>query len=423
MKAYADAFGPYDVPLLYMNATRYGAPCLDPANSYAAVDERLELDNYAIGLGIGMQNNSLDEWDANWLDCQVVGTNGQYWIRGSIQRVIDNPQLPTAFERGSWLYPFQKFLDPNSHQTWWSILNGVSKDVDVIFPPNYAGEVYSNTVAYQYPAGAFAYPDSAPFSVEHEEMLHFANLHLGYTPAEIGQGWVAFFSAPKGDYWNCTAEHNDYRWGLQAVGDNPLVPVYDVAVSPPYYEGKYARRTDQTNGIERVVLGLDDTLAAGKGHWEAELWYLDSGTDRIGVGYQQASGVSSMAYITKTGSGEWRRATVALPGAVFQNGLNGGDVALDALSDGGDETFHMLTIRRVEAPALPTPTATFTPTATATRTATPKPTATPTYIPTPSPTVTPTPTSEIWHPNLPALMEFRVRIATQGRSIIITIEW
>lgn len=415
MAAYDETFGAYGVPLVIMNATQYGFPCLETEPPYSRRNERVEIQQAAVGLGIGFQNNSLDEWDANWLTCAVTGTTGTYVVDGSVQAMLDySDTVPVAFERGSWLAPYDKFLRPAYFQTWWSYLNGLDKGADLIFPPNWEGAVLQAGVTYSYTAGVFGYPAQFPYAGELHWMNSFAAEHLGPDPASA---WVAMFSAPASGsypwgtvdtYWYCTAEHDDYKQKASVQGPNPWPPVYYVEpVVPPFYSGKYARRSAQAAGIDSLPFDVDDFWAAGRMGWEVAVWYLDDGADHLTLEYNTVVGPAAYL-LAKTDTRQWVRRVVELPLAVMDNGVQGADLVLRTGNDGPDEYLHMVEFRPMVVQPTSTPTATASPT----NTASPTPTATA------SPTMTPSPTST---PRPP--FDFHVEIVPGDRRLTIIITW
>lgn len=418
LDAYHAAFAPAGVPMVLMNATRYGFPCTDPANNYAPISERRTIDEYAAGLGIGFQNNGLDEWDANWYSCEVTGSNGPYMVDGAIQAMVDHPNLPGAFERGSWLSPFHKFLSNAGYSSWHAYMNAISNGADVIWPPNYAYAVYIGSVEYAYPAGVFGYPEAAPFAADLRAMNAFAIEHLGRSGAERPDAWIGFFAAPKATtYWYCTAQQNDYRYGISQVQPYGLVPAYGVGpVEAPWFEGKYARRTDQAAGVSRAGFKIDPALALGKKGWEVEVWFLDNGPDSIAIDYGRGAGRGSYQ-IAKTGSGRWLHRVIALPDAEFSGGA-AGDVVLDSLNDGPDEYYAFLRVKPfASGPAEAT--ATSTPTLTATSTHTPP---APTQTATPAPTSTPTPVPT-WEAPAEWGLPLRLRVVPGDRRLEVIFTW
>jgi hypothetical protein len=113
-----------------------------------------------------------------------------------------------------------------------------------------------------------------------------------------------------------------------------LVPVYNVApIVPPFFEGKYARRTDQTNGISAATFAFNDDRVG----WMVELWLLDNGTDSVSISFPNAQTV-----FDKRGTGEWIRVEIDMPDAA------GGKITLDSLNDGPDEVYHRLLVKPLE---------------------------------------------------------------------------
>ena len=411
VSSYADAFP--RTHLVIMQSPSYGYKC-DVWSSeppyHQEFWERPTIEEFCLERGVGFQNNSLDEWDANWFTCDATGTTGPYMVHGSVQNMVDRwREIPVVFERGSWLAPFNKFMDPGYFQTWWSYLNALDKHADVIFPPNWPGEIWADGRLQRYPAGVWRYDALAPgipYAEELRWMNQFAIDHLGKDESTTPSVWTVLFDTPTG---NCTAQHRDHQFFLYRLEQQNGLPIpnagtvfmQNVYVRSPYYEGKYTRRTDQSANQYLMYFDIDDDYHFGasptQGRWEVTLWYLDNGSDQIGFEYRDEAGEMRTHVIQKPGGGEnaWVRTTFTLEDAYFANNLgHGADFRLNSLRDGPDEFIHMVQLayrRRPPTPTpLPTATATEKPTSTATATHTISP---PTSTATSTSTETPTATS------------------------------
>lgn len=399
ISAYVEAFP--TTPLVIMQAPSYGYKCdvwyADPVR-HEEYWERPTIENFCIERGVGFQNNSLDEWDANWFTCDVTGTTGPYTVYGSVQPMLDHWRtIPVVFERGSWLAPFAKFFQKEYFQTWWSYLNALDKHASIIFPPNWRGEIWADGRLYTYPSGVWRYDALAPdipYAAELRWMNQFALDHLGKDEGTTPDVWTVMFDTPTD---NCTAQHRDHQfflYRLETYNGQPIpaagtVFERDVYTMPPFYEGKYTRRTDQAAGQFFMYFDIDDDyyFAADPrdSQWIVTLWYLNNGDDTILFEYRNRAGQLNAYEIRKPGGAQvsWVRTTFTLEDAYFANNLGyGADFRLNSALDGPDEYIHMVLLRHVWRDGRGP---------TATPTSTPRPTLTPT--PSPSPTVTPTETS------------------------------
>jgi len=232
MAAYAEAFPTTE--LVIMNATAYPFPCRDTEPPYAGHYAREVLDEYALELGIGAQNNSWDEWDNRWYTAEVNGTNGPYTVTGCVGPFAEQGRM-LAMERGSWLTPFNTQFGASGHQTWWSYLNGLSKGAKVLFPPNLPRKVWTGDHYVEFDAGVFGYPEDAPFAEQLDQM------HEWVTGALNGDVYIwAGFSTPPETDWRQTSQTWDHEIGISCITELPAA--WDVGVvEPPWYEGKYCR--------------------------------------------------------------------------------------------------------------------------------------------------------------------------------------
>jgi len=253
INAYAEAFP--NTELVIMNAPTFNYPCRGGPPFFTQTWPRPEIDDFALAAGVGAQNNSLDEWDANWFTCEVVGKNGKYTIRGSVGPFVEAGRL-LAFERGSWLRPYPLSWSTNDFQTWWSYLNGLSKGARIIFPPNWPGKVLVEQAWMEYPAGVWLYPEAAPYAQELSWMNDFA------LKALRGELWFwAAFDAPKGQYWYDTAQHTDHELGIHCL--TPMASEWEPAhAKPPFYESKYMRK-----------LSGPCTFQTTPGRYNVTLWF------------------------------------------------------------------------------------------------------------------------------------------------------
>lgn len=251
--AYVEAFP--TTQLVIMNAPTYPYPCRETVPPYSQTWARPAIDAYAISRGVGAQNNSLDEWDANWFTCVVTGTTGPYTVDGAVGPYVD-AGLMIAGERGSWLRPFPVGWQSSDYLTWWSYLNGISKGMKVIFPPQYAGKVLALAGGHyiDYPTGVWDY--DGPYADDLRWMNDFA---LRSLRGELR--WWAAFDAPAGEYWGCTAQHTDHEYGVRRL--TPMRSAWDQAnARPPFYESKYMR-----------VLDGPVTFATEPGRYRVTVWW------------------------------------------------------------------------------------------------------------------------------------------------------
>jgi len=415
VSSYADAFP--STSLVIMQAPSYGYKCdrwdPGPPATHEEYWERVAVEEFCLEKGVGFQNNSLDEWDANWFTCDVVGTTGPYTVYGSVQSAVDNwRDIPVVFERGSWLAPYNKFFDKGYFQTWWGYLNALDKHADIIFPPNWGGEIWANGRLYSYPSGVWRYdaetPD-IPYAAELKWMNQFALEHLGKDESNTPDVWTVLFDTPTG---NCTAQHRDHQFFLYRLdrteGGQPIphagtVFEEDVYAVPPFYEGKYTRRTDQENDQFLMYFDIDDdyhfAAEPADSRWTISLWYLSNGNDMLLFEYRDKSGQVKSHMIRKSGGKHvsWARVTFTLEDAYFANNMGyGSDFRISSAKDGPDEYIHMVHIRHsLREGVLPTETPTPDPrgTSSPTPTAVPSPTPTMALAPPPETTSTPTPSA------------------------------
>ena len=220
--------------LVIMNAPTWPYPCRDTEPPYSQSWARRVVQGHAISQGVGAQNNSLDEWDANWYTCDVEGTNGWYTVDGAVSPFMD-AGLMYAFERGSWLRPYSVFWHADDFQTWWSYLNALDKGAQIISPPNWAGKVWDVDHYSYYPSGVWKY--NGPYAAELEWMNDFV---IRAMRGEV-LFWAAF-DAPHNPsaYWYCTAQHSDHERGIHRLTD--MASAWDAGnAKPPFYESKYMR--------------------------------------------------------------------------------------------------------------------------------------------------------------------------------------
>lgn len=395
---------------------------------------------------IGLQNNSLDEWDGTVMGLMVWRGGNVYrwnswWPTGlvpeypsTIQYVYDTDwfytsagahptptgeplhatswrDVPLAFERGSWGASRVINITYGGHDTWHCLLNGLQWHPDIIFPVNYGG---SNLMGSSYPAGVFNYkgldPDIA-YGDDVEWMLEFATQYLGVDETTTPGVWWNAFNAPDMGYVY-DAQHWDrefflYRLdvakdacgygntascngdNLGAIADDDLVSEWNCSPNaPPYWEGDYCKRTNQATGDVRAYFDVDDDYrwraGVAAGRWDINLKYRDVGTDNILIKYANGAGITQTLTITKTNTNSWKWYNYTADDFYHNNALAyGSDIILDCNNDGNDY-FHMLELRHYWD-VEPTNTPTSAPgTTTATNTVGP----TPTYTQTPTPTNT-----------------------------------
>ena len=413
--SYVDAFP--STSLAIMQAPSYGYKCdiwtPGPPATHTEFWEREVVEKLCVEKGVGFQNNSLDEWDANWFTCDVVGTTGPYTVHGSLQSAVDNwRDVPVVFERGSWLAPYNKFFDKEYFQTWWSYLNGLDKHADIIFPPNWKGEIWANGRLYTYPAGVWRYDSQSPgipYAAELRWMNQFAIDHLGVDELTTPDVWTVMFDTPTD---NCTAQQRDHQFFLYRLDQTPdgapiphagTVFAQNVYAMPPFYEGKYTRRTNQANDQFLMYFDIDDRYHYAEhpdnSLWTVTLWYLNNGSDMLLFEYRDANGQARSRMIRKPGGADvgWVRTTFTIEDAFFANNLlYGADFRISSAKDGPDEYVHMVQLSHSYRAGF-IPTATTTPDPAWTRTplptvmATPTPALAPPSIPTPTRTATPAP--------------------------------
>jgi len=253
-----------------MNAPTYNQPCRGGVEVlFKQTWARDVVDDYALSLGIGAQNNSLDEWDANWYTADVVGSNGPYTVRGCVGPFVEAGRL-LAMERGAWLAPFGALS-----KSWWAYLNGLSKGARILFPPNWAGKFTYNGAAVEFPSGVWNY--AGPWADELRWMNEFA---LRSLRGEI-RWWAAFDAPHDGTYWYGTAQHFDHELGVKRI--SPMASEWKIGeAAPPYYESRYMRRL-----LDPV------TFETAPGRYRVTLWYK---------GVVRGFGSSFVAY-------DWKRDT------------------------------------------------------------------------------------------------------------------
>lgn len=153
----------------------------------------------------------------------------------------------------------------------------------------------------------------------------------------------------------------------------------------------------RSNGSAPLQLDVEDAwpgagqrpqAAGGCALYDVGIEYLDSGGDTFRLRYARFNGAEATAEVRKTGTGQWRAATLRLNDAYLNNGLaSGADLEL-VNPDGVADAFHRVRVELVSNCTTPP-----TPSPSSTATATPTAMATPTATPTNSPTVTPTATA------------------------------
>lgn len=441
MDAYADAFPTTQIVL--MDAPAYNTTCTMGANQTYWDRYINEIHGLQLDPPIGLQNNSLDEWDGfpmgffHWKQSNIPKYNTWYpdgWApqyASTVQYLVDatafhlhptpNPPLqatnyegiPVAFERGSWGASPVMTANTNHIDSWWVILNALNYHPDVIFPTNYQGYYSGIGTNPAYPAGMFMYDlldPGIPYAEAVEWMMAFGQKYLGVTRHTTPGVWWAAFNAPYQDaqwdaqHWDhefwltrMDVSHDNYYPGrpkyngmdIGGIPDDDLVSGWapaGVPNGPPYWEANYTKRTNQATGDRRMYLDIDDGYHWHHGDdgstWRVRVKLLDNGTDTVRVYYADNAGAPHYWEITKTNTNTWKWFETALTDMYHGNAASayGGDVYLDSMDDGPDEYYHM-----VELLFEPAGAATATPApATATPTATPTG-ATATYTATPTP--------------------------------------
>lgn len=212
-----------------------------------------------------------------------------------------------------------------------------------------------------------------------------------------------------GGTWPCCRYLPNYEYGINQTNPTTAQVVSTgLPTSQWYIHSQYPRARSNSGGA--LSLDVDDAWqwsnlasadAGGCSEFDIEIVYLNSGTGTFDVVYDTDGGTNT-ATVTKTGTGDWRVATIAVDDAKWTSGA---DISLENGGDGGD-TFHRVKVEQTGCVTLPTatpgPSLTPTPTPTATpggptATFTPTPggatsTPTPTYGPTAGPSPTPRPT-------------------------------
>lgn len=250
--------------LVIMNAPAFPFGCrLGAADLYRTVYPREIVDQYALSVGVGAQNNSLDMWDAGWYTAEVQGSQGTKTVHGSVGPFVDKGR-ELAMERGSWLAPFPTMVDQGhaGSQSWWCYLNALSKGVHMIFPPNWPGVTWHNGVKAEYPAGVWNY------NAAYADELRWMNQIAIDVMAGKALFWAAF-DAPAGEYYYDTAQHVnhergialDSRYNMQAEWD-------DAGARPPFYESMFMRR-----------LSGDVVFHTDAGRYQVTCWHR--GTARL----------------------------------------------------------------------------------------------------------------------------------------------
>jgi hypothetical protein len=133
--------------------------------------------------------------------------------------------------------------------------------------------------------------------------------------------------------------------------------------------GRYARRTNETNGVQCFYFDVDNQFFHGTANEiTIQVTYMDVGRDAIVFEYQKLGYPELQQVVdTKTNGGEWVDWYVNLEQVIFDDGIaNGWDFRICSNGD-GDETLHRVIVNRPgNYGPTPTPTSGATPTPTPT---------------------------------------------------------
>ncbi len=234
--AYVTAFPTTE--LVIMNAPAFPFGCRATTTPFATSYPREVIDSYALSIGVGAQNNSLDMWDAGWYTAVVQGSQGAKTVHGSVGPFQERGRM-LAMERGSWLAPFPTMVDQGhaGSMTWWSYLNALSKGARAIFPPNWPGAVWHNGVKVDYKSGVWNY--NGAYATE----LRWMNQVAIDVMADKTLLWAAFNAPDTGAYYYATAQHTNHERGIALDARYTMKSEWDDAgAKPPFYESMFMRR-------------------------------------------------------------------------------------------------------------------------------------------------------------------------------------
>ena len=352
--------------------------------------ERRDISFHAASRGVGLSINGLypDQEGAIFgaqANCPYCG------IHDSL--LLYNQQLPTTFETYEYM-----LCDPD--QVYWGMLNGLDKH------PTYLRlniDLFREYDPDKYPGGGFG-PDKTENLAIFDWVEHYVGATLENTPSvwvamrEHRVPWQPCNGDPvpgpwypqwgNYDFWleqddevpggRTVPETNDPTITEMGDNDDPYNPAL-----PLGREAWAVRRTDQATGNPYMFFKVDDGyLFGGSNPVTITVTYLDRGTDTWSLRYDAAGGVeqtawpqgSSVPWVQKEGSNQWRQAVFIIEDARFANGLAGGSDFLLDCRDDGDEWIHFVEVSKGEGSSPP------------------QPSPTPTFSPTPTPSPTPLPT-------------------------------
>ena len=335
------------------------------APSFEAAWERDTISDYAVSKGVGLKNAGL-----------IPDHNNGAVQYGPLIRNWDNPsRVPISWEVYGPVWP-----GVTGSYYYWVILAGLPKHPDNFLTTR----------------DVFTDPDPL-----YRASTEFASQYTGVTLDTTPSVWVTlrdtmrvgrWDNAEKGNYsfWlyqddftsgRTVTETNIYDDNTKTVKNRLAQPVYNSALGSGK-EGWYVRRTNQGDTNPYMWFKIDDGYIYG-GPTEATITvtYFDKGTDKWRLRYDSMTGDkdatpdgSANAWVQKTNSSTWKKATFTITDGRFRNYQSGAhDFFIDCMND-GDEWIHMVDVRKAGGSA-------------------PTPTATSIAPPTPSPTPSPTPTS------------------------------
>lgn len=169
----------------------------------------------------------------------------------------------------------------------------------------------------------------------------FANEYAGLNanPAASPGAWIAFRGGQQPDYTWFTSILNpgdtigyDSHGGTQMLGDP----------NQPY--GRYARSTNLQAGKATIEVGVAQSfLSTLQGNVAITVTYLDRGAGSFTMAWGQQG--TQQATVQKTGTNEWKQATVTVPASALTGGLAGG-ANLTLTAHGDDTYFQMVQLNR-----------------------------------------------------------------------------
>ncbi|MEA3337846.1 MAG: DNRLRE domain-containing protein [Chloroflexota bacterium] len=310
-----------DITDVYADAWQSKPLFIQYAPFYLDRIERREFAQYAGNLGIGMKHNKLlvDH------DDQVIHAPGNTYIHQTGQydpMFLYGNDVPTAWEAyRNWF--------PGETDTYWAFLNGLNKN------PNYILANFSLI--------------STVTALE-EEMMHFANLHMGRTILDTPSVWIAMRESEE-DWYPQRGNFDHWLYQDDNVPGGRTVPEWNAGSAP---QGRYTRRTDQATGNPYMSFNIDDGyILGGTNVVSVTVTYRDSGHDRWWLEYDAVDNPYKRAFeVQKNNTNQWLTVEVALSDAHFGNRQEGGssapgqDFRISSNND-GDEFIHFVHVTRL----------------------------------------------------------------------------